>query len=88
MSTLNMLLQKTSAYINLLQSNLYKQMMTASPEVVPPQSYDYDALNAFTLHPKDNKVNEQGDPEQASKASTDSQPVDHRINANLGLVED
>ncbi|KIK49781.1 hypothetical protein GYMLUDRAFT_253574 [Collybiopsis luxurians FD-317 M1] len=87
-STLNTLQQNAPAYVDLLQSDLYEQMMTAGPEVVPPQSYDYDALNAFALQRNDNEVDEQGDAEQAS---IDSQPVpdmDKEEEVNVGDQSD
>ena len=44
-----------SDLINLLT---FLSQRTAGPEVVPPQTYDYNALNSFALQPKDVEARE------------------------------
>ncbi|KIK60607.1 hypothetical protein GYMLUDRAFT_244179 [Collybiopsis luxurians FD-317 M1] len=51
MSTLTTLQEKAPAYVNLLQTDLYKEMITLGPEIVPPQTYDYESLNSLALQP-------------------------------------
>ncbi|KIK60690.1 hypothetical protein GYMLUDRAFT_244264 [Collybiopsis luxurians FD-317 M1] len=41
--------KKAVTYVKYLQEFLYHKMMTAGPEVVPPQTYKYNALTAFAL---------------------------------------
>ncbi|KAF5361222.1 hypothetical protein D9757_013234 [Collybiopsis confluens] len=47
--TLRELEKKAPVFTEVLQTELYKDMMTAGPEVVPPQTYNYTDLDAVAL---------------------------------------
>ncbi|KAF5378642.1 hypothetical protein D9757_006259 [Collybiopsis confluens] len=42
--TMDGLVQNSPTYVDLLECDLYTEMMTAGPEIVPPETYDYSAL--------------------------------------------
>ncbi|KAF5337532.1 hypothetical protein D9757_015446 [Collybiopsis confluens] len=49
MTTLTTIGKQAPEYLKFLQTNLYSQMITVGPEIVPPQTYDYENLNDFAL---------------------------------------
>ncbi|KAE9384518.1 hypothetical protein BT96DRAFT_950510 [Gymnopus androsaceus JB14] len=54
-------LQELSAdYVDLLQTELYEAMLTAGPDIVPSQTYDYADLNAFAASTKSSAIGQGG----------------------------
>ncbi|KAF5380310.1 hypothetical protein D9757_007981 [Collybiopsis confluens] len=49
MTTLTTIGKQAPEYLKFLQTNLYSQMITVGPEIVPPQTYDYENLNEIAL---------------------------------------
>ncbi|KIK52516.1 hypothetical protein GYMLUDRAFT_64158 [Collybiopsis luxurians FD-317 M1] len=46
--------KEAPVYAKLLQTQLFSEMMSAGPDVIPPMRYDYSALNAFALAEMEN----------------------------------
>ncbi|KIK61444.1 hypothetical protein GYMLUDRAFT_243620 [Collybiopsis luxurians FD-317 M1] len=74
-STLLNLKEMAPTYVDSLQKYLYKAMMTAGPEVIPPRVYDYATLEALAAESA-----------LESPRATDSQ--DQGVAANQGLTDD
>ncbi|KAE9393897.1 hypothetical protein BT96DRAFT_999081 [Gymnopus androsaceus JB14] len=47
-------------YVDLLQTELYEAMLTAGPDIVPSQTYDYADLNAFAASAKSSATGQGG----------------------------
>ncbi|KIK58875.1 hypothetical protein GYMLUDRAFT_245654 [Collybiopsis luxurians FD-317 M1] len=84
MSTLTTLQEKALAYVDLLQTDLYKEMITPGPEIVPPQTYNYESLNSLALQPKQSITDSQDDSDDSgpNNDSDSSQKEDLRIDGN------
>ncbi|KAE9386489.1 hypothetical protein BT96DRAFT_1006046 [Gymnopus androsaceus JB14] len=45
--------QQAAPYVEHLQTDLYEAMMSAGPQIIPSQTYDYAALNQFASKPEE-----------------------------------
>ncbi|KIK53784.1 hypothetical protein GYMLUDRAFT_250108 [Collybiopsis luxurians FD-317 M1] len=60
-TTLTLMQEKCPAYVELLQTDLFNDMMSAGPEIVPAQTYNYNTLNNFASQPKQPLAAEEAD---------------------------
>ncbi|KAE9384479.1 hypothetical protein BT96DRAFT_1098130, partial [Gymnopus androsaceus JB14] len=51
--TMSNLQQQAAPYVERLRTDLYEAMMSAGPQIIPSQTYDYAALNQFASKPEE-----------------------------------
>ncbi|KAJ3991225.1 hypothetical protein F5050DRAFT_1812790 [Lentinula boryana] len=83
MSTLTALQEKAPAYVDLLQTGLYNQMITLGPEIIPPQTYNYGSLNSLALQPKQIITDSQDDSNDSRRNDdSESNPKKEELHIN------